>query len=126
MSHHHRLVIPSASYESKFLPPREAANDEAAGKRCQGRLFLVGDDDVAADPAKGIALLQDAAQSGDAEACNLLATLAAAGAWTPQSWPRSLDLLQKAAEFGSDDAREQLVLLAQDSAEAPDWGALRR
>jgi prolyl 4-hydroxylase len=126
MSHHRRLVVPSASYDPKFLPPREAANDEASGMRCRGRRLLVGDDEVAADPAKGIALLQEAAQSGDAEAYNLLATLAAAGAWMPQSWPRALDLLQKAAEFGSDDAREQLILLAQDGAKTPDWRALRR
>lgn len=89
-----------------------------------GRRLLVGDG-LAADPQEGVALVEAAAECGEAEACNLLATLTAAGAWTVQSWPRALDLLVQAAELGSPDAREQLAILAPGVASGADWRALR-
>jgi len=98
-----------------------ARNDAALAL---GRRLLIGDG-ADADPQRGVALIAEAANGGDAEACNLLATLTAAGAWTEQSWPRALDLLQQAAECGSPDARAQLKLLATNAG-ASSWRDMRQ
>jgi prolyl 4-hydroxylase len=117
-----------APFAHEFAAPRArvAANDEAAGMCRQGRRLLVGDE-VAPDPSQGLALVQGAAERGDAEAYNLLATLTAAGAWTEQSWPRALDLLLRAAELGSADAQEQLKILAPAAGgeDRPSWREMR-
>jgi hypothetical protein len=52
------------------------------------------------------------AGQGDADAASLLATLHAAGAWTPPDWPQALNWLARAADMGSEPARDQLDLLA--------------
>jgi len=88
-----------------------------------GRRLLIGEG-VGADPQRGIAMVAEAVKRGEPEACNLLATLTAAGAWTEQSWPRALDLLLQAAERGSCDAREQLMILATKE-HASSWRELR-
>jgi len=88
-----------------------------------GRKLLIGDG-IDADPQRGLALITEAAKQGDAEAYNALATMTAAGAWTQQSWPRALELLQEAAERGSPDARQQLRLLATNP-DASSWRELR-
>ncbi|MBV8978766.1 MAG: 2OG-Fe(II) oxygenase [Alphaproteobacteria bacterium] len=66
------------------------------------------------EPEEGASLIRKAVEQGDAQAMAVLATLKGAGAWTDQSWPESLDLLQRAAEGGADEGRSQLIMLAQD------------
>jgi len=105
------------------LQSRDAAKGSGGAMLRLGRRLLVGDG-LAANPQEGIALVEEAAGRGEAEAFNLLATLTAAGAWTAQSWPRALDLLAHAAELGSSDAREQLAILAP-AGSGGDWRALR-
>jgi prolyl 4-hydroxylase len=63
-------------------------------------------------PQEGLALIQAAAGSGNAEAVTLMATLTAAGAFVPQSWDGALDLLAQGAALGSALARGQVELLA--------------
>jgi predicted 2-oxoglutarate/Fe(II)-dependent dioxygenase YbiX len=116
-----RLDVSSENSHSPGLQPRNAESGDAALQL--GRRLLIGDD-VEADPGQGMAMIAEAANRGESDACNLLATLTAAGAWTEQSWPRALDLLQQAAEGGSSDAREQLILLATKS-NTSSWGELR-
>jgi prolyl 4-hydroxylase len=82
------------------------------------RALLVGEGRPA-DPA----LLDQAAEAGDADAANLLATLYTSGAWASQDWNHGLDLLQRAAEGGSASAQGQLRLLAPDQ---KDWASRRR
>jgi predicted 2-oxoglutarate/Fe(II)-dependent dioxygenase YbiX len=90
-----------------------------------GRMLISRD--AAVDPAQGIVLLRRAADEGAGEAAALLAVLAAAGAWTAQSWDAALDWLERAAVLGSARAQGQLRLLAGASATAPgDWRGLRR
>jgi prolyl 4-hydroxylase len=99
-----------------------------------GRL-LIGRE-APADPARGITLLRQAANSGDGDAAALIAVLYGAGAWVPQSWDTALDFLETAARLGSLRARGQLRLLARprigdgvsDRAVdgADDWPSLRR
>lgn len=62
--------------------------------------------------AEGVTLLEKLSDEGSSDAANLMATLCASGAWTPQNWPLALDYLQRAAERGSRSAQGQLILLA--------------
>lgn len=98
-------------HHGRVWPSGRRAADDAGALLERGRRLLIGGG-IAADPGEGVALVQAAAERGEAEALELLATLTAAGAWLPQSWPRALELLQQAAELGSPGAREQLALLA--------------
>ena len=83
--------------------------------------LLVGVDAPHA-PAEGLSWLSDAVTLGDAEGAALTATLAAAGAWRPQSWSDAFDFLAMAAELGSNLAQEQLRLLAGGADES--WPAM--
>jgi len=77
---------------------------------------------------EGTMLAEQAAEKGHSEATSLIATMEAIGAGRPQNWQRALDLLQLAAERGSEHAQGQLRLLTgQDPAgsSANDWSSLR-
>ena len=75
---------------------------------------------------EGVGLLVDAFRAGNAEAALRLATLAALGAHTEQSWSQALTLLTFAAEKGSELARGQLLTLAgrapHDARPVEGWG----
>jgi len=78
-------------------------------------------------PKEGVAIIEAAAAREEADALCVLATLRAGGAWTKPSWPDALELLQRAAELGSTDARTQLSLLSGDRTLAANvrWGVER-
>lgn len=86
------------------------------------RALILGEN-CAPAPGEGVAVLRAMAGEGDAEAAAVMATLCAAGAWTPQDWPAALDYLQQAAEAGSASAQGQLTILAPD---AGSWAEKRR
>lgn len=65
-----------------------------------------------ADPFRGIALIEQAAEAGDPEAAWLAATIAASGFWRARNWDIAFDRLQHAAELGSAAARSSLGILA--------------
>jgi len=95
---------------------REAARADDLGAMVElADRLLVGRDAPFA-PEEGVALVTRAAERGEATALVRMATLAGAGAWTPQSWPRAFDLLVEAAGKGSASAQGQLLLLAGDEA----------
>ncbi len=77
------------------------------------------------DPQEAQGLLSNALSLGDAEAACFAATLAAAGAWRPQSWDDAFDLLALAAERGSTLAQAQLRLLAYAREPETDWLSMR-
>jgi predicted 2-oxoglutarate/Fe(II)-dependent dioxygenase YbiX len=60
---------------------------------------------------RGMALVQSAADKGQADAACMLATAEAIGAGRPQSWERAFDTLARAAALGSARAGRQLILL---------------
>lgn len=64
------------------------------------------------DGPRAIALVDSAAQRGNAEAMATAALFEAMGAARPQSWERALALLERAADHGSSSARGQLDVLA--------------
>jgi prolyl 4-hydroxylase len=90
----------------------------------RGTALLIGRDGPF-EPEEGARLIASSVEQGDAQAMAVMATLKGAGAWTAQSWPEALMLLQRAAEGGADDGREQLILLAGDQALADEARAGR-
>jgi len=90
------------------------AGDVAATTALAWRLLTGRDGPF--EPEEGAGLIAKSVEQGDPQAMAVMATLKGAGAWTGQSWPESLDLLQRAAEGGADDGRKQLIMLAQDQA----------
>jgi hypothetical protein len=96
------------------LRGRAEAGDAAATTQLAKRL-LVGRD-APFVPEEGMQWLNRAVAAGEPDALSVMATLKGAGAWTSQSWDESLDLLERAAARGSQDAREQLCLIAGDAA----------
>lgn len=76
---------------------------------------------------RAIALIDAAANAGDAEALQRKAVLEAMGCARPQDWKRALDCLAAAAQSGSEDAQRQLEILARGAAprgEHSDWAAI--
>lgn len=92
-----------------------------------GKRLVVGDR-APLLPKDGARFLVDAMRAGSTEAALRLATMAALGAYTEQSWPDALGLLLRAAEQGSEAARGQLQVLARrspdDAAPTGGWRAL--
>ncbi len=93
-----------------------------------GLNYLVGRQ-VAPDPTRGIALIEQAARSGDALGAYLAATIASTSFWRPQNWQAALDHLQHAAELGHDAAQSTLQILAIGPSGTatgdPDWAGMR-
>jgi prolyl 4-hydroxylase len=72
----------------------------------------------------GVALVEQSAAGGHADALSQVATFEALGAARVPNWSRAFDLLQQAAERGSQFAQAQLRLLSESEQE-DDWAALR-
>jgi hypothetical protein len=73
--------------------------------------------------------LADAMQAGSSEAALRLATMAALGAHTEQSWSRAIGLLVRAAQQESESAQDQLCVLAgtpANASRAEDWRSVAK
>jgi prolyl 4-hydroxylase len=124
-----------AAYQTALALYRQGRNGEAAallGRAAQaghvGAMSLLGGQllsgrGAAPDPVTGVRLIMAAAERGGGYACALAAVLLASGIGGAD-WPRALDHLQRAAEFGYTPAQDQLRLLA--GAKGDDWSRLRR
>jgi prolyl 4-hydroxylase len=96
--------------------------------------LLLGDRPSLDDVQRAAALLEQASSQGHADASERCALLDALGSARPPDWDRSLDFLVRAAQQGSRSAREQVLLLADNTADpvAPDqagedfWADLRK
>ena len=93
-----------------------------------GLRYLTGTD-VGADPMRGIALIDQAARSGDPEGAWLAATIASTSFWRPQNWHAAFDQLLRAAELGHEAAGAALKILAAGPeggrVDTNDWRAMR-
>jgi hypothetical protein len=93
-----------------------------------GLRYLTGSG-VAPDPAKGVALIEQAAQAGDPEGAWLAATVASCSFWRPRNWALAFDYLLQAARQGHAPARGALRLLAggpsASAVASDDWRAMR-
>jgi len=115
---------PAAGAPSR--PPPHTAGSGAATRA--GLDYLLGRG-TQADPARGIALIESAAQAGDARGAYLAATIASCSFWRQRNWTAALDLLLRAARAGHDAAARSLRILAggPGGEEVPgtDWAAMR-
>ena len=79
---------------------------------------------------EGLAVIDCAAEQGEASALERKALLEAIGCARPQNWERALNCLQEAAERGSRAARGQMLVLSGTDVgaldEELDWAAMRR
>lgn len=89
-----------------------------------GRRLLVGAKGAPFAPAQGAGLISIAAEHEHPDALAVLAALTAAGAYVDQSWTGAIDLLRRAAEAGSIEARGQLQVLSSDRGAPDDWQRL--
>src|SRR5215211_1347924 len=79
--------------------------------------LLLGERPGLDDVQRAAALLETASASGHAEASERCALLSALGSAQPPDWNRALDFLARAADQGSQSAREQLLLLADNESD---------
>lgn len=85
---------------------------------------------VVPDPARGVALVEKAAEAGDTEGAWLAATIASTDLWRERNWDRALDYLVCAAERGHAAAQSSLRILAAgprggSNVDGGDWAAIR-
>jgi prolyl 4-hydroxylase len=109
-----------SDHETRRGGPREAAQ--------LGLRFLTADG-VPPDPARGVALIERAAQAGDPEACFLAATLASSSLWQARDWDGAFDYLLRAAESDHKPSQDSLRVLAGGPSghrvDGEDWGGMR-
>ncbi|MCK5325562.1 MAG: 2OG-Fe(II) oxygenase [Woeseiaceae bacterium] len=90
--------------------------------------YLMGRN-VPPDPARGIALIEKAAQAGDAGSAYLAATIASCSFWRPRNWDAAFDYLMSAAQLDHEPAQSSLRILAGgpsgDEVEGEDWVGMR-
>ena len=104
-----------------------AGDRDAAAKL--GLCYLTGRN-VAADPARGMSLIEQATRAGDPRGAYLAATIASTSFWRPRSWEAAFDYLLQAAEGGHEAAQPALRILAAGPSgavdESSDWDRMRR
>src|SRR3954470_24980560 len=110
--------VSEAAFELESKPAVDDLRRQADGGNAQAAAalalrLLVGRDAPFA-PEEGVELIERAAAQGEPQALCNLATLRAGGAWTRQSWPEALDLMEQAAMRESKDARDQLCIVSGD------------
>jgi len=85
--------------------------------------------DAPGNPARGIALIEQAAQAGDAQGAYLAATIASSSFWRARNWDEAFDYLMRAAQEGSEPAQSSLRILAGGpsgkSIDGEDWATMR-
>ena len=103
-----------------------APSDDSTGAMIERACALLVGQDGVQDVRAGVEWLTRAADLGDANALERLATVTAVGVTAPPDWAAALDLLQQAAEHGSTRAQGQIRLLSQaPSNTTPTWAELR-
>lgn len=98
------------------LEARASAGDPEAALELG--LALMEANALNTDPHRAVELIRESSLRGHAPATERNAVFAAMGMDGPRSWDRALDLLQLAAEQGSDVAAAQLMLLADNRADS--------
>ena len=76
-------------------------------------MALLDGEHASAEGPRAIALIDQAAAGGHAEAVAMTALFEAMGAMRPQSWPRALDTLRRASSLGSLAAKGQVRVLEE-------------
>jgi hypothetical protein len=104
---------------------------EADAQFALARMLLSADTSTQDHFSRAVSLVESASAAGHAAATEMLALFEAMAVARPQSWERAFDLLQLAAEQGSDRAQRQLKLLRDPvvehrASEERGWSDLRK
>ncbi len=103
---------------------RAAQSADASATTSLGLRYLTATDGTA-DPPRGIALIEQAAQAGDAKGAYLAATIASSSFWRTRNWHEAFDYLTRAAQQGYEPAQSSLRILAGgppgNEIEGEDW-----
>ncbi len=120
----------AASAQGKQLDSLERAS-RSGDSRATARLglrYLMGRD-ATADPARGVALIEQAALAGDAQGAYLAATIASSSFFGAQNWDKAFDYLMRAAQKGHEPSQCSLRILAGGPSgtkiEGEDWANMR-
>ena len=97
---------------NQFNLPAAATRRRAYSAAVQQGLRYLATNSVSLDTARGVAMIEQAAQAGDAEAAFLAATLASTCLWRAQSWGEAFDYLRQAAQQGHAASQSSLRILA--------------
>lgn len=121
------LSVSDVDEQIDALERASRSGDASAAARL-GVRFMTGRD-VAADPARGVALIEQAAQAGDAQGAFLAATIASASFWRARNWDKAFDYLMRAAQQGYEPSQSSLRILAGgpsgNNIEGEDWAGMR-
>ena len=103
------------------------SGDSGAAARL-GLRYLTATDGTA-NPARGVALIMQAAMAGDAHGANLAATIASSSFWRTRNWDEAFDYLMRAAQQGYEPSQSSLRILAGgpsgNKIESEDWAKMR-
>ncbi len=103
------------------------SGDSRAAARLGLRYLMARD--APADPARGVALIEQAALAGDAQGAYLAATIASSSFWRAQNWDEAFDYLMRAAQQGHEPSQSSLRILAGgpsgNKIEGEDWANMR-
>jgi hypothetical protein len=105
-------LVQMRAMQSGSPHPGFAGNEDAAAGYSLALRLLNDRQADQQDFFRAVALVESASVAGNAEATAMRALFEAMGVCRPQSWDRAFELLQAAAEQGSDAARRQLLLLS--------------
>lgn len=121
-----------------LLTSTASRNDSPAGAAGGRRKYSVAvqrgldylaTNSVSLDMARGVAIIEQAAQAGDADAAFLSATLASTSLWRAQNWDEAFNYLLQAAQQGHQAAQSSLRILAGGPSgrkiEGDNWADMR-
>jgi hypothetical protein len=107
---------------------REAQSGDPAATARLGLRYLTARDGTA-NPKRGVALIEQAAQAGDAKGAYLAATIASSSFWRTRNWDEAFDYLMRAAQKGYELSQSSLRILAGgpsgNKIEGEDWANMR-
>ncbi len=103
------------------------SGDSGAAARLGLRYLMARD--APDDPARGLALIEQAALAGDAQGTYLAATIASSSFWRARNWDEAFDHLMRAAQKDHGPSQSSLRILAGgpsgNKIEGEDWADMR-
>ena len=100
-----------------------------AGAAARLGLHFLTAGDAPSNPARGVALIEQAALAGDPQGAYLAATIASSSFWRARNWDEAFDYLMRAAQRGYEPSQSSLRILAGGPSgniiDGEDWAAMR-
>jgi len=107
-------ITADSDRKTEKLLKEAAENGHVPSQARLGYYYVVGDEGIKRDLPKGLALVQKAAEQGNAEAQDFLGTLHRSGIGVPQDYAEAAELYRKAVAQGYEKAQEHLASLKNE------------